>query len=76
MVFSAVEHANESLKWCFAAEHGAVNDVLKQSELPGNPLYHRPISRAANRLCARIWLYIDQWGFPDYLPLTGALNGW
>ena len=27
MVLPAVEHANESLKWCFAAEHGTVNDV-------------------------------------------------
>ena len=27
MVLPAVEHANESLKWCFAAEYGAVNDV-------------------------------------------------
>ena len=26
---------------------------------------------------ARIWLYNrDQWAFPDYLPLTDALNGW
>ena len=28
------------------AERGAVNDVSKQSQLPGNPLYHWPISRA------------------------------
>ena len=27
MVLPAVEHANESLKWCFVAEPGAVNDV-------------------------------------------------
>ena len=27
MVLPTVEHANESLNWCFAAERGAVNDV-------------------------------------------------
>ena len=27
MVLLAIEHANESLNWCFAAECGAVNDV-------------------------------------------------
>ena len=27
MVLPAIEHANESLKWVFAAERGAVNDV-------------------------------------------------
>ena len=27
MVLPAIEHANESLNWCFAAERGAVNDV-------------------------------------------------
>ena len=27
MVLPTVEHANESLNWCFAAERGAVNDA-------------------------------------------------
>ena len=27
MVLPAVEHAKESLNWCFAPERGAVNDV-------------------------------------------------
>ena len=27
MVLPAVEHADESFKWCFMAERGAVNDV-------------------------------------------------
>ena len=27
MVLPVVKHANESLKWCFAAKRGAVNDV-------------------------------------------------
>ena len=51
------------LKWCFAAKRGAVNDVSKQSQLPGNSLYHWPISRAANWLCARIWLCIEISGY-------------
>ena len=42
MVLPAVEHANESLKWWFAAEHGAVYDVsiLSHNNLNfrGNPL--------------------------------------
>ena len=75
MVLPAVEHANDSLKWCFMAEHGAVNDLSKQSQLLGNPLYYWPISRAANALIS-IWLYRDQWVFFDYLPLRDALNGW
>ena len=35
MVLPAVEHANESLKLCFAAEHGAVYDasVLSHNNL-------------------------------------------
>ena len=28
MVLPAVEHADESLKWCFIAERGAVNDSV------------------------------------------------
>ena len=40
MVLPAIEHASDSLKWCFAAEHGAVNDV---SILSHNNLYFRGI---------------------------------
>ena len=51
------------LKLCFVSEHGAVNDVSKQPQLPGNPLSKAfplayKLSRAAN-----------------YLPLPEALNG-
>ena len=46
------------LKWRFVAERGAVNNVSKQSQLPGNPFYHWHISRAANWLCAHIYRYI------------------
>ena len=45
---SAVEHANELFTMVLRGERGAVNDVSKQSQLPGNPLYHWPISSAAN----------------------------
>ena len=50
----AVEHADELFKFkmVLVAEHGAVNDMSKHSQLPGNPLYHWPISRD----CARCYI--------------------
>ena len=60
MVLPAVEHANESLKWYFAAEHGAVNDVSTSRE---SPLPYIDLSVEQTTDCARIWLYIEISGY-------------
>ena len=63
------------LKWCFAAERGAVNDVSKNLNFRGIPFTIGPLVEQPTD-CARAYGYRDKWVFLDYLPLTDALNGW
>ena len=61
------------------AERGTVNDVSKQSQLPGNPLeVEQPTDFVIYKdiYTAHMVIYRDQWVFLNYLPLTDALNGW